>query len=64
LQPCPALTPTLLKLDPVWDPLRSDPALQRLCQEPEINFTTDCADQDIIHEALTTNKTLMDTDFS
>src|SRR5439155_24627117 len=27
------VTPALLRLDPVWDPLRSDPAFQKLCQE-------------------------------
>ncbi len=27
------ITPALLKLDPTWDPLRTDPAFQRLCQE-------------------------------
>jgi TolB-like protein/Tfp pilus assembly protein PilF len=28
------VTPALLKLDPIWDPLRADPAFQKLCQEP------------------------------
>jgi serine/threonine-protein kinase len=28
------ITPALLKLDPIWDPLRADPAFQKLCQEP------------------------------
>jgi tetratricopeptide (TPR) repeat protein len=27
------LTPALLRLDPLWDPLRSDPAFQKLCEE-------------------------------
>ena len=27
------LTPALLKLDPKWDPLRSDPSFQKLCEE-------------------------------
>jgi len=27
------LTPALLRLDPSWDPLRSDPAFQKLCEE-------------------------------
>jgi len=27
------LTPALLRLDPKWDPLRGDPAFQKLCQE-------------------------------
>ena len=27
------LTPALLRLDPVWDPLRTDPAFQKLCEE-------------------------------
>ena len=27
------ITPSLLRLDPVWDPLRSDPAFQKLCEE-------------------------------
>jgi hypothetical protein len=29
------VTPALLRLDPFWDPLRSDPAFQRLCQEDQ-----------------------------
>jgi TolB-like protein/Flp pilus assembly protein TadD len=28
-----AITPALLRLDPFWDPLRSDPAFQKLCEE-------------------------------
>jgi hypothetical protein len=27
------VTPALLRLDPAWDPLRSDPAFQKLCEE-------------------------------
>jgi hypothetical protein len=29
------ITPVLLKLDPIWDPLRADPAFQKLSQETE-----------------------------
>src|SRR6476659_8381615 len=29
------ITPTLLKLDPMWDPLRADPAFQKLCEEKQ-----------------------------
>jgi tetratricopeptide (TPR) repeat protein len=29
----PPITPALLRLDPFWDPLRSDPAFQKLCEE-------------------------------
>jgi serine/threonine protein kinase/Flp pilus assembly protein TadD len=27
------ITPALLRLDPLWDPLRNDPAFQKLCEE-------------------------------
>ena len=27
------ITPALLRLDPIWDPLRADPAFQKLCEE-------------------------------
>jgi TolB-like protein/Tfp pilus assembly protein PilF len=27
------ITPALLRLDPIWDPLRSDPAFQKICEE-------------------------------
>jgi tetratricopeptide (TPR) repeat protein len=30
-----ALNVPMLKLDPVWDPLRSDPAFQKLCEEKQ-----------------------------
>src|SRR5262245_15281032 len=29
------LTPALLRLNPQWDPLRSDPAFQKLCEEKQ-----------------------------
>jgi hypothetical protein len=29
------VTPPLLRLDPLWDPLRSDPAFQKLCEEKQ-----------------------------
>ena len=29
------LTPALLRLDPKWDPLRGDPAFQKLCEEKQ-----------------------------
>ncbi len=29
------ITPALLKLDPMWDPLRADPAFQKLCKEKQ-----------------------------
>ncbi len=31
----PRITPALLRLDPVWDPLRADPRFQKLCEEKE-----------------------------
>ncbi len=30
-----AITPALLRLDPAWDPLRADPAFQKLCEEKQ-----------------------------
>jgi TolB-like protein/Flp pilus assembly protein TadD len=29
------VTPALLRLDPLWDPLRNDPAFQKLCEEKQ-----------------------------
>jgi TolB-like protein/class 3 adenylate cyclase/predicted Zn-dependent protease len=29
------VTPALLRLDPLWDPLRSDPTFQKLCEEKQ-----------------------------
>ena len=29
------ITPALLRLDPIWDPLRADPAFQKLCGEKQ-----------------------------
>jgi serine/threonine-protein kinase len=29
------ITPALLRLDPMWDPLRADPAFQKLCEEKQ-----------------------------
>jgi serine/threonine protein kinase/Tfp pilus assembly protein PilF len=29
------ITPELLRLDPIWDPLRDDPAFQKLCEEKQ-----------------------------
>jgi predicted Zn-dependent protease len=29
------VTPALLRLDPKWDPLRADPAFQKLCEEKQ-----------------------------
>jgi tetratricopeptide (TPR) repeat protein len=30
-----AITPALLRLDPIWDPLRADPAFQKLCEQKQ-----------------------------
>ena len=30
-----SLVPAYLRLDPLWDPLRSDPAFQKLCEEKQ-----------------------------
>jgi hypothetical protein len=30
-----SVTPALLRLHPYWDPLRSDPAFQKLCEEKQ-----------------------------
>jgi tetratricopeptide (TPR) repeat protein len=30
------ITPALLRLDPIWDPLRADPAFQKLCEERQL----------------------------
>ena len=35
LTPPMVITPALLKLDPFWDPLRGDPAFQKLCEEKQ-----------------------------
>jgi predicted Zn-dependent protease len=32
--PAPII-PALLRLDPIWDPLRADPAFQKLCEETQ-----------------------------
>jgi serine/threonine protein kinase/tetratricopeptide (TPR) repeat protein len=29
------ITPALLRLDPIWDPLRADPAFQKLCEDKQ-----------------------------
>jgi len=29
------ITPALLRIDPIWDPLRADPAFQKLCEEKQ-----------------------------
>ena len=29
------ITPALLRLDPIWDPLRADPAFQKLCEKKQ-----------------------------
>jgi serine/threonine protein kinase len=29
------VTPAVLRLDPIWDPLRGDPAFQKLCEEKQ-----------------------------
>jgi len=29
------ITAALLRLDPIWDPLRGDPSFQKLCEEKQ-----------------------------
>jgi hypothetical protein len=29
------VTPALLRLDPLWEPLRANPAFQKLCQDKQ-----------------------------
>jgi len=29
------ITPAILRLDPIWDPLRGDPAFQKLCEKKQ-----------------------------
>jgi len=31
----PPITPALLRLSPIWDPLRNDPRFQKLCEDPK-----------------------------
>jgi serine/threonine-protein kinase len=33
------ITPAVLRLDPLWDPLRGDPAFQKLCEEKQLPAT-------------------------
>jgi TolB-like protein/Tfp pilus assembly protein PilF len=33
------ITPALLSLDPIWDPLRADPAFQKICEEKSRTLT-------------------------
>ncbi|PYK69103.1 MAG: hypothetical protein DME45_03895 [Verrucomicrobia bacterium] len=33
------ITPAVLRRDPIWDPLRSDPAFQKLCQDKALSST-------------------------
>ena len=32
------ITAALLRLDPIWDPLRADPVFQKLCEEKQPGF--------------------------
>jgi len=31
-----AITPALLRLDPIWDQIRNDPRFQQLCQDKQL----------------------------
>ena len=31
-----AITPALLRLDPIWDQIRNDPRFQELCQDKQL----------------------------
>jgi hypothetical protein len=40
----PPLTPALLRLDPMFDPLRNDPLSKNFARKSRNNFTTDRTD--------------------
>jgi hypothetical protein len=31
-----AITPALLRVDPIWDQIRNDPRFQKLCEEKQL----------------------------